>query len=305
MRIQRLCAVVLFSVTLCFTARADESAARPLRVEAYGDSITAGFLTGTNVASPPPLKEVSKIISDLALYLLTGQKEQVMQHHRADLAWPRVLGEFLTTDGSKVNVANYAVSGAHVSDLLGQVKNAGAVHSKTLAFFFIGHNDMCNNNASPEEIAEKLSQQYAAGLQEWDKNHVDSQAFLVPIGDINRVFLALQGYVWYQGPQGKYTCEDDWQKFFPYCRSYAALLKEGKLEEYLVPRLKATNAGIAKLAAAQADRTRKNRYVYLDGILEKPYEPKYFAVDCYHMSALGQHETAAQLFTAVLKYLRQ
>ena len=44
-----------------------------MTLEAYGDSLTAGFFSNEKgLTNPPPLKEISKILSDLGMFILTG-----------------------------------------------------------------------------------------------------------------------------------------------------------------------------------------------------------------------------------------
>ena len=273
---------------------ADES---PRDLETYGDSITAAFLSGTSVTSPPPLSgegSVSEIVTDLANYLFNGEKEKLVKHHAPDVAWPVLLGKQLAASGEKFAVKNYAVSGARVKDLSSQVSRSSRTSGYgTMAFFFIGHNDLCNANDDPKVIADRLMVDYKKALAEWNAKHEGAVAYLLPIADVHRVFHTLKGYVWHKNGTKRYACEDSWERLFPYCPSHAKKLKAGTIDDYFVPRLREINRAIGELAT-ELNRASggKNRFAYAEGIMSKPFEADFFAVDCYHLSAAGQKRVA-------------
>lgn len=105
------------------------------RLETYGDSLTAGFLSNTSLMTPPPLKDISKIISDLAMFKLTDLVQYIEPHQSRTLAWPSQLAEILRKDGSRVEVENRAVSGSTSADLQSQLVPTG---TDVRALFFSG-----------------------------------------------------------------------------------------------------------------------------------------------------------------------
>ena len=55
---------------------------------------------------------------------------------------------------------------------------------KAKAFFFIGHNDLCKNTNTPEEIADAFEANYLDALNYWESNHRGGTAYLMPVGKI-------------------------------------------------------------------------------------------------------------------------
>jgi len=263
-------------------------------LEAYGDSITAGFLSHTEVTDPPPMKTVSRIVSDLALYLLSHKKEILDPHHAPKKAWPNLVGVQLQKLGQPVRLSDRSVSGSKVHQLVRQLDDKPQ-ESPTVAFFFIGHNDLCDNLDAPETISAHFEKHFRKTLAEWDVRHRRSKAVIVPVADIHRVFDVLKNVVWFKGEQGAYSCRDSWEKLFPYCPSHSRKQKEGKLEEYLVPRLRAINSTLAVLAHELDAASPDNRFVLTDILFDlrgEVFKPEYFAVDCYHLSERGQTRMA-------------
>lgn len=292
MKNQRL-VVCLVALSLGFTCFAQDA------IETYGDSITAGFLTKTEVTNAPPLSEISLLVSDLAMFFMTKDTRFIVKHHAPDLAWPALLAKTLDPNGP-LRVENQAVSGANTWELITQVRKQAGRSSASRAFFFIGHNDLCNNPDSPTAIASSFSGQVENALAEWSKTHRGATAYLVPISDIHRVYERLWGYVWHKGAEDSYTCTDSWTKLFPYCISHYKKAKLGQLETYMKPRLNEMNAALEKLADAWNRQNPANHYVYLKDAHNIPYEPEYFAVDCFHLSAAGQRTVATRIEEMVL-----
>lgn len=260
-------------------------------MEAYGDSLTAGFLTDTNVTKPPPLKDISSLISDLAMFLMTKNRSYMAKHHAPQLAWVSVLSKKLFPTGSIV-LDNHAVSAARTFEILGQVQSHKDRGEPSTSFFFAGHNDLCNNTDLPSHIGYAYRLEIGRALAAWDAVHQNSTAYLVPVSDIHRVYAALTGYVWYRGTQSDYRCEDSWAKFFPYCPSHLAKFKLGQLESYMKPRLAAMNRALDDLTFEWNKKSRTNKFVYLKGAHDVAYEPAFFAVDCFHLSEIGQRKLA-------------
>ena len=261
--------------------------AQDITIETYGDSLTAGFLSGTNVTAAPPLDVLSKIWSDLVMFKMSGDRKYLAPHHRADLAWPAQLAKSWKTGGINVSVKNYAVSEDRTKDLLQQLKGARPTEHAA-SFFFIGHNDLCDNNDSPEAIGAQFAKEYGAALKAWDEKNHGATAYLVPVGDIYRVYKLLEGVVWHNRSGRSYRCDDSWTKFFPYCTSYYKMLKAGTLEETLAPRINAMNAALENLAKDWTKNSKRNRFKSITNMQAKPYEKDYFAVDCFHLSDVGQ-----------------
>jgi hypothetical protein len=121
----------------------------------------------------------------------------------------------------------------------------------------------------------------------------------MPIGDVDRVYEALEGYVWYEGNSARFRCEDSWLRLFPYCRHNSRLFKQGKFKEYFLPRKQAIDKALGALARQLTAASRSNRFVYLDGVLSNPYEPGFFSIDCYHLSKKGQVGVATDVYRRV------
>lgn len=271
--------------------------AKPLaHLEAYGDSITAGFLSDRTILSPPGLSTISQIMGELLMIELNGNKHEFQRFEARDDAWPAVLRAWLAEAARPVSMTNVAVSGGFVHELVEQVDRAGTTALPTAAFFWIGHNNLCNNPEAPERIGEYFAGWYRDALERWDRNHANSTAYLMPIGDVDRVYEALEGYVWYEGNSARFRCEDSWLRLFPYCRHNSRLFKQGKFKEYFLPRKEAIDKALGTLARQLTAASRSNRFVYLDGLLSNRYEPGFFSIDCYHLSKTGQVGVATDVY---------
>jgi hypothetical protein len=264
------------------------------RIETYGDSLTAGFLSETSLLSPPPLKEISGIVSDLIMYRLTEQDEYLASHHAPKRAWPYQLAEHLRQDGSIVDLQNKAISGTAAVDLVNQLV---APSADATAFFFTGHNDLCENPEPVDELIAHFEVEYDSALAKWDASHTGSTAYLMPVSRIDQVYDTMRGHVWYQGKQGQYSCEDNWKKFFPYCPSFYRMLKEGKLEAFIVARSDAMNLALQRLVEKWNRASKSNTFLFLT--MEVKFTKEFFSVDCYHLGKGGQ----AWLGEAVFKKL--
>lgn len=263
-------------------------------LETYGDSLTAGFLSHTALTSPPPLSEVSQLISDLARFKLTGDRKHVSQYDSAKDAWPTILKK--TWDPIvNVDLRNYAVSGARSYQLINQVRLARDVRAHTFAIFFIGHNDMCENRDPIPDLETAIEENFKTALGLWDSNHLDSEAYILPIGNIHEVYKILRGFVWSKAKSHDYTCEESWDKYFPYCRAHFQKFKSEKLDEYLVPRLTAANSSIGKAVDAMQRTSKRNHYHYVEDIHQLAYLKEAFAVDCFHLSSGGQSMLAERV----------
>lgn len=268
--------------------------AAQVRIETYGDSISAGFMAGMSVTAPPPLKTISKAISDMAMFLITDKPDYIQNLHAPQAAWPAQLVGILKQSGVDAVLQNHAISGTESWALSGQVVDgAGA---KTDAYFFVGPNDFCENGDSADALAKKYEQNVDSTLAKWDASHDQSQAFLVPVPRVDQVYATLKGFVWYRGAKSAYKCEDSWRKFFPYCPSYNKMLKEGTLEAHIKPRVEAMNVALDRLALKWGKASQKNTFRYLPHVHDVSFRPEYFSVDCYHLSPFGQSEMAKAIY---------
>ncbi|MBY0372128.1 SGNH/GDSL hydrolase family protein [bacterium] len=267
-------------------------------VEAYGDSLTAGFMSRTDVTHAPPLPEMSGIISDLAMFFMTKDRTYLAKHHAPELAWPALLATELGGN-NPLPLDNHAVSGARSWNLLDEVKSHPQRGVTTRAFFFIGHNDLCNSTDSPQALADSFKQEVGSAVEEWDRNHKDSVAYLVPVGKIGEVYKILNGYVWHKGSQKNYSCVDSWTKLFPYCVSHYAKFKAGILDTYLNPRRDAMNTALEKLSEEWTLKSSSNQFHYLANAQDIQYAPEFFAVDCFHLSPTGQKAVAERVIDLI------
>lgn len=267
-----------------------------MKIESYGDSITAGFLSGESLTTPPPLKIISKIISDLAMFAITDKSQYTSTHHAPLNAWPNQIAEILRKDGSQVTLMNRSVSGSASWDLTGQL--VPGVGGDRIAYFFSGNNDICENSEPVASLVQRFEQQFDAALAQWDASHTGSRAYLVPVPRLDRVFSTLRGFVWYKGGQGSYRCEDCWKKFFPYCPSFYRMEKDGKLKDFMEPRVNAMNHALERMADKWNRSSKGNVFVMLPNVHDVAFKPEYFSIDCYHPSAFGQRELGEAIFKA-------
>lgn len=261
------------------------------KIETYGDSLTAGFMSSTDVTNAPPLVEMSGIVSDLAMFFVTKDVAYLRDHHAPELAWPSLLAKKLGGN-TPLPLENQAVSGARAWSLVNQVRARPAGNAPSRAFFFIGHNDLCNNNDTPQTVADVFKGEVNAALEEWNKTHSGSIAYIVPVGQIAEVYKVLNGYVWRKGGSKDYSCVDSWTKLFPYCVSHFQKHKAGTLDAYLKPRRDGMNRVLGELAQEWTQRATGNRFEYLEDAHAMQYVPEFFAVDCFHLSPRGQQTVA-------------
>jgi lysophospholipase L1-like esterase len=293
--------LALWLVLIALAARAN---AIPVsRIEAYGDSISAGLLSMSPVDGVTSLREVDGIIKDFVRYSCSRDPKYLTAHEARDKAWPRrlaeLMGDNLQGTGAAIPVDNLAVSRARSAALLGQVESAPHHDPATAAFFLIGHNDLKDNPRSPDEIASIYSSEYARALVAWDQRHLASTAYLVPIGDLPRVYSTLKGFVWYRSARHDYRCDDSWSVYFPYGRQYYFLFRRHELESDLDPRIHAMNSALERLAVELDRSSRRNHFRFVHGIHDLAYRSEYFAVDCFHLSVTGQQRLAEAIYREI------
>lgn len=261
-------------------------------LEAYGDSVTAGFFSHTSAANPPGLLGLLSLSARLAMARSPERRDIFEGLHSPALAWPAVLAESLY-GGVDYQLHNVAVSGAQTSNLLGQVENAPASEEPVEALFFIGHNDLCERTDTPEEYGDEFEKHMSAGLKRWDEKHARSDAYLVPVADIHRVYEALAPIGQGEG-RGAFTCFNSWERFFPYCPFYARRQRAGTLKEYLEPRIQEANRRLVKIADAWRSE-KGNSLRALKDVQSDDYVREYFAADCFHLSEAGQKAIADRI----------
>jgi hypothetical protein len=274
--------------------------ASTLHVEAFGDSLTAGFLSDTQVTSPPPLTEISNIITDMTTAFRLRNRSILGKYHAPTLAWPHQLVDELKKQNADVQLYNYAVSGNRSYDLLNQVKKSTQV-GKTIAFFFIGHNDLCDEYDSVDSLKLNYKLGVIDALKEWARRHKNSTAFVIPVGKVDEVFKLLQGYKWKRGKNYDYTCEQNWDRYFPYCRSHYKKLQAGTLDKFLKDRIAAMNISLEDIVLERQKDDPKNTYTLLADTHNANYERDHFAVDCYHLSGDGQKSLADRVVEETVK----
>ena len=264
-------------------------------MESYGDSITAGFLDRTQLAPQPNLNLVNEAFNGV---LFNADSLKRLMDNR--LAWPSVLlRDFVRPEEG--HLTNMAVSGALTQDLVSQVNALSAPDPQGHAFFFIGHNDLCNRSESPETLARIYYTQYHEALAAWDAKHVGGTADLLPIFDIPKVYDALHSYIWFKAGSKQYGCVTSWTFLFPYCPKNYDRYLEGTLASILEPQRDAMNAELGRLAQEWTQQSKNhNVYRYLKQPFTQELEPSFFAIDCYHPSAFGQKILAHGVYERML-----
>lgn len=271
--------------------------------EAYGDSLTAGFLAHTSLTSPPPRPELSRLLEELAFGFIQKDRKILQSFESNEKAWPYFLVELLKSSGISIEqVVNLAVSGSKSAGIPQQVALRKNIREPVLAFFFVGHNDLCHVKGSQEELVSQFSSHLDKSLGEWGKNHRNSIVFIIPTGPIQKLYPALEDHIWFESEKRTFQCQDAWMKYFPYCPSFYVRHRRGELENYLSSRGAALNESLKNLVSEKM-RTDSfgNRYFYLDAQWPLPLKPDYFAVDCYHIAEMGQRLFAQNLFDAIQK----
>ncbi len=265
----------------------------PQVIEAYGDSLTKAFLSNTSLTEPPAIDEIGSIYTDLINFKLRNDRSYLERHEPAALSWPVQLAQMLYP-GEPIPVRNAAVTGARTDYLEYEVQSLGSAQN-ALSFIFVGHNDMCGNPASSSQLAAQYRGYLDRALSKWEATHKNSQLFLLPIGEIFRVYETLQGVVWQRSSERTFTCEDSWRKLFPWCPSYYRKFAAGTLKAELEPKLEAMDDELEAIAASKVS-SKGNRYHYLKGIQKADYDVSEFAVDCFHLSAQGQKALARAVY---------
>jgi lysophospholipase L1-like esterase len=291
--------VFLSLLVLCFSLVG--FSADSLRMETYGDSLTAGFLANTSLKKPLEISEMSGLLEKLAFGFLQKNRELLKKLEANDKAWPYFLSENLKDEGKQVSdLMNLAISGSKSSGLLSQVQAGGATQKYTWGFFFVGHNDLCHVKGDEAALVQQFDEHLNAALTEWDRNHRNSVMFLIPTGPIYQLYPVLDNYVWFQSKEKTFRCQDAWTKYFPYCARFYLRYKKGELESHLKPRGDSLNQALSQMAHEWIKKSgRGNRFFYLEAQWPLPLQPEYFALDCYHIAEEGQRIFAQNILNAL------
>ncbi len=274
----------------------------PEIIETYGDSVTAGFLSQTQATAPPAFATISSLWTDLATFVANGDRRALARLHAPELSWAQILGKKLGAG----DVRNYAVSRSRARNLLGQVETSQLTDDQAVAaFFFMGHNDICHYQTELEEFTSTFRKEYEAGVAAWDAKHEGGTLYLVPVGELDRVYQLMEGYTWLKTPSLTLTCNQSWETLFPFCRENNMRRRKGTLDSHVQSRTKAIRAVLEELANEWTKRTeRNNRFVFLEDVLRGTYEKEFFAVDCYHLSAYGQKALAHGVYESLQVHKR-
>lgn len=290
----------LFVGTSTLCSLAFSAVPAPEVIETYGDSVSAGFLSYTSHAAEHSLAEVSRIWTGIATYKANNDVKKWEALHSPDLAWPNQL----KVAWGAAHVLNRAVTQAVAGDILKQVEKAPKIKSdaSVAGFIFIGHNDICNSQDSVEEFEKKYYEEIQTAMRAWDARHTKGTLYLLPTGDMSRIYKTLENRVWYKNEKVTWTCNDSWERVFPFCLENNKRRKDGTLNEYLDSRVAAVKRALGRLAdEGNKDTKAGNQFKYLPDVLSQEYKPEYFAVDCYHLSGVGQKAMADDVLKNILK----
>lgn len=268
-------------------------------MEIYGDSLSAGLLDNQPLEKAISFEELRKIYTALGRYKFTGEVKHLVDFQKPELAWPALVARELGTENMPLETRNFARSGAKTKDLYKQIDKTPS--EETIAFFFIGHNDICNHTESVERLSLKYEREIEQALRLWDAGHQRSTAYLIPVGMIPDVYKALAGTKWSTVEGDQFQCEDSWTKHFPYCVSHYRMYAEGRLDSHLRPRITGMNDTLATIARRWNTNSRRNTYDVLS-LRTESLRPSHFAIDCFHLSAGGQQALGAAIGAAVLAY---
>jgi lysophospholipase L1-like esterase len=285
-------------LVLTFSLLAVANADSPKAIEAYGDSLTAGFLSTYSIDSPPPLKTISTTLSDLARFVLTKDRKYTRKYEDKDLAWVTQVAKKLGVPADQIH--NHAFTGARGFDLMEQVNDYRGPTEATAAFFLIGHNDICKDARAAEVLGEDVAEHYLQALQKWDQNHRGATAYLLPVANVDQVFDELDKVVWYKSDQTEYSCRESWEVLFPYCPRYTLMRHQGTLREFLRDRIESINSHVESLVKNWKS-TRNNQLEFVRDGKTFPLKREYFAIDCYHLSETGQRAVGDHLASFLSK----
>ena len=286
--------------TAAFCSLSPGAAPAPEVIETYGDSVSAGFLSYTSHTGEHTMAEVSHIWTGIATYKANNDVAKWQALHSPELAWPNQL----KVAWGATHVLNRAFTQAVAGDILGQVEKAPKVKSdvNVAAFIFIGHNDICKSNDEVEAFEKKYYEEIQRAIKAWDARHTKATLYLLPAGDMSRIYKTLEKRVWYKNEKIAWTCNDSWERIFPFCIENNKRRKDGTLYDTLDARGAAVKKALIRLADEwNKDTKAGNKFRYLPDVLTNEYKPEYFAVDCYHLSGIGEKAMADDVLKNIQK----
>jgi lysophospholipase L1-like esterase len=262
-------------------------------IEAYGDSVTSGFLSDTQLESKRPFSDISKLMFQLGLTL--GKEENLQGFSRFELAWPKKLSEL---SGTTPKVTNLAVPNVGTDALVNQVA-LSTDESGVSAFVFIGHNDLCRTvNWSDAQVAAYYEHHIEKGVKLWEEKHQKSTLYFLPVGRIDRIYKNLWDFTWNKTDYSENRCRDIYLKYIPMCLPVADLALKGKLESVIGERTKQLNRILENVVQKNA-KGSKNSYQYLSSLEQVEYQREWFAMDCFHLSSEGQKQLAEKVWQSI------
>ena len=119
---------------------------------------------------------------------------------------------------------------------------------------------------------------------------------------MSRIYKTLENRVWYKNEKIAWTCNDSWERIFPFCIENNKRRKDGTLYDTLDARGAAVKKALIRLADEwNKDTKAGNKFRYLPDVLTNEYKPEYFAVDCYHLSGIGEKAMADDVLKNIQK----
>lgn len=302
MGIKRRFAFVMGGLLLASCAKQDSNPVvnpmiqSPLRIqsiEAYGDSLTSGFLADTQLTPKRPFYEMGQLMFQLGLTL--GKEEKLQTFSRFELAWPKKLSEIA---GSNPKLSNWAVPNVGVDALVNQADQMPETQGAS-AFVFIGHNDLCRTVGWTDgQVADYFKVHIENGVKKWEEKHQNSTLYFLPVGRMDKVYQKLWDFKWNETDRTTNRCRDIYLKYIPMCLPIAELALKGKVESVIGERAKKMNR-VLEDVAQKNNGGNKNRYQYLSSMEKVEFKEDLFAMDCFHLSAEGQKQLAETVWKAI------
>lgn len=259
----------------------------PNIMETFGDSITRGFVAKQTLNR----KDLTPLEVRLAFFKMAGSmgdRKKLDAMASPDLAWPEQLRTVMKIHGSEIEVLNKSSTNTTSSHLRGQVEEIGKSVAPTMAFFFMGQNDICDRQGVlDEELVLRFRTNYSGALKLWESNHQNSTAYLLPVADISEVYTFLWDKPW---GNGKQNCSQTYLNYAPLCLPLARAAQKDadEFKTKVGGRTKKLNQVLAELTQEMNFAVSSNRYVYLQKLEKPDLKQEYFALDCFHLNELGQ-----------------
>jgi lysophospholipase L1-like esterase len=264
------------------------------KYEAYGDSLTIGFFADRKSLTDPSLSLSDVENAYSSVFWTLGTERGLLKLSKPELAWPTRLKESLSPS---TPIDNRAVPNASSSDLTDQVRKGGSSVNDAIALFFMGHNDICDLvQLSDDELVNQFTQNFSRALDDWSSRHSRSIAYLVPVGDIGRLYMTLWDYEWTKGQK----CSDTYLTHIPFCSRLAKMGQKGSLAAFTKKRTDKLNLALRKLAIEKSNgNAGGNVFHFVEGMENIEIRPSFFALDCFHFSEEGQKFFAEKVKNAI------